>query len=246
MAVGRSAVTSRWGLVGSCVVPSGHRVRPNDGQERTPMMASTAAALVIRDAIPRDFLPITNVLTAALAESPIARWLDPEEGRRRLTMLAYIGGLVRQTITAGVARVAEESGEIVGAALWALHDGRNQFVGSRLADDTDRTLTEVHRRRRQLDHLAGERRPRDLACQQLACLGVRPDRQGRGVGSHLLIGHHAFLHLTKTPAYLVAPDDILPSWFERYGYSGVGPEQLLPGGLPMQAMWRPPGRADPR
>lgn len=211
------------------------------------MVAPSAAALVIRAALQRDFLPVTNVLTEAFSESSVAGWLDPNEGRRRLTVLAYIGGMVRQALAAGVVRVAEDSKEIVGAALWTMHHGSGRPGGSTLPrSGTDRALTEVHRRRRQLDRLVGERRPDDVACQQLACLGVRPDRQGQGIGSYLLIGHHAFLHVTETPAYLFAPDDNLHTFFERHGYSGIGPAHLLPGGLTMRAMWRPPGPADPR
>ena len=210
------------------------------------MAPSSAPALVIRDATPRDFSPVTKILSAAFAESPVARWLDPADQRRQLTVLAYVGGLVRRTIGAGVARVAEDGNEVVGAAMWSVHCGAGQSVAARLAGGaTDRALTEVHRRRRDLDRLLDVRRPRDVACQQLVCLGVRPDRQGTGIGSYLLIGHHAFLHVTNTPAYLVAPADRPLTWFERYGYSGIGPPQLLPGGPPVQAMWRPPGPADP-
>jgi GNAT superfamily N-acetyltransferase len=209
------------------------------------MVNSLSSTLVIRNAIPRDFLPVTKVLAAAFVESSVAGWLDPVEQRRQLTVLAYIGGLVRRTIGAGVARVAEDGNEIVGAALWSVHSGEGQSVAARLAGGgTDRALTEVHRRRRELDRLVDVRRPRDVACQQLVCVGVRPDRQGKGIGSRLLIGHHASLHVTGTPAYLVASAGRPQTWFERYGYSGIGPPQLLPGGPPVQAMWRPPGPAD--
>ncbi len=210
------------------------------------MAPSFAPALVIRDATSRDFSSVTKILAAAFAESPVARWLDPDDQRRHLTVLAYIGGLVRRTIGAGVARVAEDGNEIVGAAMWSRHSDAGQSVAARLASGgADRALTEVHRRRRDLDRLMDVRRPRDVACHQLVCLGVRPDRQGTGIGSYLLIGHHAFLHVANTPAYLVAPADRPPTWFERYGYSGIGPPQLLPGGPPVQAMWRPPGPAEP-
>jgi GNAT superfamily N-acetyltransferase len=210
------------------------------------MAPSSAPALVFRNALARDFLPVTTILAAAFVESPVACWLDPNDQRRRLTLLAYIGDLVRRTIGTGGARVVEDGGEIVGAALWSVHSGAGQSVAARLAGRaTERALTEVHRRRRELDRLVDDRRPRDVACQQLVCLGVRPDRQGQGIGNSLLIGHHAFLHVTNTPAYLVASADRPQTWFERYGYSGIGPTQLLPGGLPVQAMWRPPGPADP-
>jgi GNAT superfamily N-acetyltransferase len=209
------------------------------------MVASSAAALVIRDALPQDFSPVTNMLTAALAGSAVACWLDPDERRRRLTVLTYIGDLVRRTIAFGIARVAEDGNEIVGAAMWSVNSGTGRAVGASPASGgADRALTEVHRRRQQLDRLMDDRRPRDVACQQLVCLGVRPDRQGQGIGGCLLISHHAFLHVTGTPGYLVALDDCLQDWFEQHGYSAMGRPQLLTTGFLMQAMWRPPIPAD--
>jgi predicted N-acetyltransferase YhbS len=209
------------------------------------MALSSAPALVIRDATERDFSAVTKIVATAFVENPVACWLDPDASHRRLTVLAYIGGLVRRTIGAGVARVVEDGGEIVGAAMWSRHSGAGRSVAAMLVGGgTDRALTEVHRRRRELDRLVDVRRPRGVVCQQLLCVGVRPDRQGRGIGSSLLIAHHAFLHITGTPAYLVAAVGRPHAWFEQHGYSGLGPPQLLPGGPSMQAMWRPPGLAD--
>jgi GNAT superfamily N-acetyltransferase len=209
------------------------------------MVTPSSATPVIRDANPRDFLPITTMLTAALAGSPMACWLSPEGGSRRLTLLAYVGDLAQRAIASGIGRVAEHGGEIVGAALWSLHGRTDQFAREAFAGEgAERSLTGANQRQRLLNRFADGRRPRGVACQQLLCLGVRPDRQGQAIGSYLLIGHHAFLHVTRTPAYLVAPDDRLSTWFERYGYSGIGPPQLSADGLPMKAMWRPPGPAD--
>ncbi len=220
-----------------------HHPQPESG---TTMVNSLSSTLVIRSAVPRDFLPITTVLTAALIDDPVARWLDPDERHRRLTVLAYIGGLVRHSIGSGMARVAVDGTEIVGAAMWSMHSGAGRSIASRLAyGNTDTALTEAHRRRRELDRVVDERRPRDVACQQLVSAGVRPDRQGQGVGSRLLLEHHAFLHVIQAPAYLVASAGHTETWFERHGYSAIGPPQLLPAGPPVQAMWRTPGPAAP-
>ena len=183
------------------------------------MAPSSAPTLVIRHATPRHFSPVIKILAAAFAESPVARWPDPADQRRQLTVFAYIGGLVRRAISAGVATVAEDGNEVEGAAMWSRHRGAAQSVAARLAGGgTDRALTDVHRYRQHLDHLVDARRPRDMACQQLVCLGVRPDRQRKGIGSYLLISHHAFLHITNTPVYVVALADRAPTWFKRYGY----------------------------
>jgi hypothetical protein len=47
-------------------------------------------------------------------------------------------------------------------------------------------------------------------------------------------------------AFVVAVDGQARRLFERHGYTAIGSPQVLPGGLPVWAMWRPPGRAGPR
>jgi hypothetical protein len=71
-------------------------------------------------------------------------------------------------------------------------------------------------------------------------LGVRPDRQGQGIGSFLLIGHHAYLHVAGIPAYLEANDPRNRNLYLRHGYVDVGPPIVLPTGLPIWPMWRAP------
>jgi hypothetical protein len=75
---------------------------------------------------------------------------------------------------------------------------------------------------------------------------VRPDRQCNGIGSHLLIRSHAFLHTVRTPAYLEATDPRNRELYRRHGYLDLDDDPIvLPGGGPcLFPMWREPVPAD--
>lgn len=195
--------------------------------------------LTLREARPRDISAITRVLAASSLDGSVARWLDPDPDTRRMHALAYFGDIVGAAYTTGVVRVAADSGEIVGAALWFLHP-----IGEVRPDDVGEPASGVQRRLRLLDRLLDERHPRDRAHQHLAYLGVRPDRQNQGIGGALLIGHHAFLHVTGVPAYLEANDERNRELYLRHGYTDVGAPIVLPTGIPIWPMWRPPVAAD--
>jgi hypothetical protein len=84
------------------------------------VISLSAAALVIRDAVPRDAFVVTQVLSAVFAGSAIGRWLDPDSKTQHLSAAGHPRGRVSDTITCGVARVIEDDGEIVSVALWSI------------------------------------------------------------------------------------------------------------------------------
>jgi GNAT superfamily N-acetyltransferase len=152
--------------------------------------------------------------------------------------MSYVGALASGAISSGIVRVI---------ALWALHPREDQpaeanEVGVQFDSDPGPVVRD---RRAVLMSFAERYRLRHAAHHQLVYLGVRPDMQRRGIGTSLLISHHALLHVTGTPSYVLADDIRTRDMFLRHGYSGIGPGRMLPGGLPVWPMWRPPGPADP-
>ena len=202
-------------------------------------MTSSTVTLVTRDAIQRDAYAVIRVLTAALAASPLGGWLEPDlRPRRRLqSAMDYIGPLVPQTIRAGIVRLAEQDGAIVGAALWSLHP-----CAGPVAANVD-AVREVNRRRDRLDRFTEKHRPSQVRHQQLVYLGVHPERRGQGIGAHLLISHHTLLNATGIPAYAVVADKGSRDMLARHGYTGTGRTEPLRGGARACAMWRPPDLA---
>jgi GNAT superfamily N-acetyltransferase len=73
----------------------------------------------------------------------------------------------------------------------------------------------------------------------LAFLAVRPDQQGRGVGSALLDRHHARLDAAGLPAYLEANALRNRDLYLRHGYR-VRSVIELPDGPLLWTMWRSP------
>jgi len=197
----------------------------------------SAAHLTLRDARPQDRPAITGVLAAAFADSDVARWLDPDPDTRLPHALAHFGTTVDRTMSGGTVRVADERGEILAAALWFARPA------TPAASDEPAGGGAVVGRLRLLEQLLDERHPRGPAHHHLAYLGVRPDRQRQGIGSYLLIGHHAYLHVAGIPAYLEANDPRSRQLYLRHGYTDVGVPIMLPTGIPIWPMWRPPAPA---
>jgi GNAT superfamily N-acetyltransferase len=204
-------------------------------------MTSSPATLVVRDATPRDTYAVTLTLAAAFSDSPLGCWLDPDERSRPGTIRRYAAAVVMQVMESGIVRVVEDTGRVVAAAVWALH-GRWPLPSTHGAEVHGESEARVRDRWKLLDEVAQKRRPPHLAHQQLVLLGVHPDQHGQGLSRYLLIGHHAFLHVTGAAAYTLA-DQSTHLLLQRYGYSAIGPPHLLPGRIPVWARWRPPSPA---
>jgi GNAT superfamily N-acetyltransferase len=187
----------------------------------------SAAKLVLRGAQPHERAAIVDVLAAAFADSDVGRWLGGSAADRA----THFGTAVDGAFAHGIVRTADEEGAVVGAALWFPYPESSAALPHPV-EGVERLAL--------LERLLAERHPAEPAHHHLAYLGVRPDRQRQGVGSYLLIGHHAYLHVADLPAYLEANDPRNRRLYLRHGYSDMGPPIVLPTGIPIWPMWRPP------
>jgi GNAT superfamily N-acetyltransferase len=195
-----------------------------------------AAKLVLRGGQRHEAAAVSEVLAGAFAGGDVDQWL----GATAETRLAHFRTVVDAAFDDGNVRVADEDGTLVGAALWfprpAVPRPRAEPEPTPRADRPDGPAE----RFALLERLLAERHPVAPAHHHLAYLGVRPDRQRQGIGSYLLIGHHAYLHVSRTPAYLEANDPRNRALYLRHGYTDVGAPIVLPSGIPIWPMWRPP------
>ena len=208
-------------------------------------MPPPAVNMITRDAGHDDRTAITTLLAAAFADGAVARWLDPNPKTRHTNALDYFDTTVNHAVSSGIVRVAQENGELVGAALWFPYQAPDSPPETITIPASDDPQAAVVLRMKILKGVLDKRHPRK-GHHYLSFLGVRPDRQGNGIGSHLLISYHAFLHTMSIPAYLEATDPRNRELYRRHGYLDLGDPVLLPGGGPsLWPMWREPIPADP-
>jgi GNAT superfamily N-acetyltransferase len=208
-------------------------------------MPPPAVNLITRDAGLADHATVTTLLAAAFTDGAVARWLDPDPDTRDANALDYFATTVNHALHSGIVRVAEENGELVGAALWFPYRAPDSPPEPITVPASDDPQAGVSLRLKILEGVLDKRHPRHPH-HYLAFLGVRPDRQNNGIGSHLLISYHAFLHTVRIPAYLEATDPRNRELYRRHGYFDLGDNPIvLPGGGPrIYPMWREPVPAD--
>jgi GNAT superfamily N-acetyltransferase len=195
--------------------------------------------LVIRNLAPIHTGEITGLITAAMSDGPVARWLQPDPAARRRDSPRYFHIFVDHAVHAGeVYATAEgDTGRLTGVALWF------PFTAALPPPvDYERRLKEIagdaFDRACRLDAAREAEHPLEPH-HHLAFLAVRPGLQGRGVGSALLDRHHARLDAAGLPAYLEANDPRNRDLYLRHGYQ-VRSVLELPDGPPLWTMWRPP------
>ncbi|ABP54211.1 GNAT family N-acetyltransferase [Salinispora tropica] len=183
----------------------------------------------------RTELVAERIANAFLAlEQP--RWLVPDEGKREAVLAGQFEIMVDHAMRHGL---VFGTADLVGVAVWFPSIGADpapppRDYDARLAavcgEWTDRF---VH-----LDKLFAANHPH-ADHHHLAFLAVRPDRQGRGVGTTLLRHHHAWLDANRMPGYLEASSEITARLYAQHGYQAREPFRL-PDGAPFWPMWRDP------
>ena len=197
-------------------------------------------SIQIRSAGPDD----ADALSWTIAESFHALapsvWLIPDEAARREIFPGYFhllvdGALARGRVDMTIDRTA--------AALW-FPIGPDPGPAP---DDYDAQLETLTGRWvdrfRLFDTTLSKHHPVGIRHDHLAILAVHPDHQHQGLGTALLISHHARLDHADPPtaAYLEASDTTTRDLYLRHGYTLMpdGPI-LLPDGHAMWPMWRQP------
>lgn len=203
-----------------------------------------------RPASPPDGLTIvaadyddTRVLSCLIAEAfcdlAPSRWLIGDRAVRQAILPRYfqthvLGALDEGRVDTNLNRTA--------AAVWLPRLGpseRDEQHDKELAQITGQYFSRFLSFELELD----QRHPAGICYDYLAFLAVRPDCQGRGIGSALLDAHHARLDQEGAMAYLEASDEGTRALYLRRGYTACGTPIQLPDGPVMYPMTRWPGRA---
>ena len=180
-----------------------------------------------------------RALALAFQDDPVLSWCFPRADRRRRTLGAgFFLLLNRVWLPDGEAFT---NADTAGAACW-LPPGRWHLPARRRLG----LLPSLVR-------IAGPRAPRFLRLVALIerkhpqadhwylpALGVRPDRQGQGLGSKLMFPLLQRCDEQGLPAFLEASSPRNRALYERHGFE-VTEELTLPrNGPPLWLMWRQP------
>jgi len=183
-----------------------------------------------------DVAVLGQVIADAFHDLPPSPWLIADPRARRAIFPDYFQLYVEQALAAGLVHTTPGR---AGVAMWIPvgeePEGPPDGYAERLAAITD-PWTE---RFVAFDEALERAHPAGTPHHHLAILAVRPDQQGRGIGSALLDAYHATLDVRGTPAYLEASSPRNRKLYLRHGYIDRGAPIQLPGGPALYPMWRP-------
>jgi len=186
---------------------------------------------------------LAGLIAQAFLSLDVCHWLIPSEAARRAAFPGYFGLYVEHALADGLAEMTPDRAAV---ALWVPGTGPgvpSSGYAGRLAALTGPHLPNFQAFDKALDR----HHPAGVFHHHLAILAVRPDRQGRGIGTALLHAHHATLDAAGTPAYLEASSQRSRALYLRHGYTDHGQPIHLPHGGPplLWPMWRPGAQSAP-
>lgn len=181
------------------------------------------------EAVPDDLPAVAATLAAAFQDDPALTWVTPDPMRRRARLARLFRTIVGSD--ARIGRVIRTPGD-EAAALWRPPGWGNTSVGEGIAEALPMLRTfgrDVLRAARVAASMEAQRPREDVWL--LHYVGVRPDRQGRGLGGRLIREGLARAHADGVPCWL---ETATPENVPRYRHLGfeVVCEWEVPGGGP--------------
>jgi len=201
--------------------------------------------VLIRVAEARDVPKLVETLSQAFDGDPVLSWAVRDDERRPEALRRLFTYILRESIPHG--EVTATAGLDACAVwmppgVWAEPPG---LLESLLMLPETLRWTGLVRLRRFMDMDAAEyaKRPREPHFY-LAILGVRPGRQGAGLGSALLDNTLSRLDEAGMPAYLENSNPANAPLYERHGFRVFDEIRLRGGGPSEWCMWREPHSVD--
>jgi GNAT superfamily N-acetyltransferase len=192
------------------------------------MTEDTPYALV-RQAKDKDRQAVSDVLTEAFMNDPVASWLFPDAAERgRLQSFFY------EQLLDSAAADAYLLGRGEGAAVWL-----SLAAGQALEEDAPaQVFGENGARLEILGQALAERHPRREPHLYLPCMGVVSGRQGAGLGSLLLRHGLARADAGGLAVYLEASSPRSRALYLRHGFTDLGEPVRVADSPPLWPMTR--------
>lgn len=204
---------------------------------------------MIREGNPGDVAAIGRTMADAFEADPVAGWFWSEPQTRHEHLRSWYE-LVAQAhyLDHGKVFIAEENGEVAGCVMWS-PPGSWRFSLREELRTTKHALPRIGWRRAPVVAVAMrriERRHPTDPHWYLSELGVRPESQGKGLGSRLMFEVLALCDREGIPAYLESSTERSRALYERHGFEVSELIHMPRGGPPLWLMWRKPKEKDIR
>jgi GNAT superfamily N-acetyltransferase len=185
---------------------------------------------MIRPAGRADTPPLVTTLAAAFAPDPAFAWLMPGDAGREARLRHFFPALVRSAIAGGLVLTAPDHAAVT---VWRLpgrlRPGRLEML--RALPALARAFGGGARRAGVLARSLEQHAPQGRAYWYLQFAGVRPDRQGQGLGGAAIRAGLERTDAAGLPAYLEAAKPGNVAIYEGLGFRVVD-EWDVPGGGP--------------
>jgi GNAT superfamily N-acetyltransferase len=190
----------------------------------------------------------SKLLAAALQNDPGWTYVVPDLGRRLTALHTVTRVALRDALGFGSVLAARDGDRLVGVAVW-LPPGRYPMSGRRKLRTMPAMTALALRAPRDIRNLSRFGASVDAAFPAepvwyLQVLGVHPDLQRRGLGNRLLQPVLTEAERSGVACYLETAEPRNVAYYQRVGFSLIGPPApLYPGGPPMARMTKPAGAA---
>ncbi|WP_085944873.1 GNAT family N-acetyltransferase [Actinoalloteichus spitiensis] len=193
----------------------------------------------VRPAVDGDVPAIGRVLASAFSDYPFLRHTiaaddHAERVRRGQELMVRRIGLPH-----GRVWVAEDGGNVVGAAAWTTPDTDLEAAFGPVAAEVGELAGDRAGIAAAVEEALAPYRPAEPAWF-LATIGIDPSRQGRGVGGALLRPGLVAAEEAGSVAFLETSDERNVRFYQRHGFRVVAEVELPAGGPRTWAMRRVP------
>jgi ribosomal protein S18 acetylase RimI-like enzyme len=185
------------------------------------------------------------VIAEAMMVEPGFAAVLPDENVRRRVLVSRMKDSIETAMShdAVFAATDEETGKILGAAIWGPPGAYPPAEDGATGDEVPSYLADVNKQiiegLQAFDDNCNRHFP-DEPVWYLKLLGVDPEGQGRGIGSTLLRESLRELDEDGFPAYLETGTERNVRFYKRFGFEVRKAEVLLaPGSTPHWTMIRP-------
>jgi ribosomal protein S18 acetylase RimI-like enzyme len=198
------------------------------------MPSRPVAGFELRKATANDVYCLNTALAEAFYDDPVFGWLMPDEQSRLARLRRFFAiQLRRVALTRGSVWT---SSDLAGAALSMPPGKWRTPLRALLAHATTFGLRQARAARLVV---AIESRHLREPHYYIADIGVRPQMQGKGLGSALMRPTLDRCDEQRLPAYLEASSERSAALYERLGFSAIR-ELRVGGSPPLWPMLRPP------